>query len=156
MSITMKKKHSNSIPRSIKRMFPNVTNIIDAKHAVEITVNTKDCKSGEALNPSECALAKAVKRQFHADAAIIGLGASYIIKGSKATRFHTPERIRREIVSFDRHNDFAEGTYTLVQKCPSLRLGARLSGKHKNDKRKHEAKRHTVHSARVRVLGTRA
>lgn len=152
----MKKKHSNSIPRSIKKMYPNVKTIIDAKHAVEITVNAKDCKSGEALNPSECALAKAVKRQFHADAAIIGLGASYIIKGSKATRFHTPERIRREIISFDRHNDFAEGSYQLTRKSPTLRLGYRASGKHKTHRNSHTPIRHTIKSARVRVLGTRA
>lgn len=147
------KKH-NIAPRDIRRAFPNVTQVIDAKRAVEISVNAKDCKTGEPLNPLECALARAVKRQFHADAAVIGLGASYIIKENKATRFHTPERIRREIVSFDRHNDFAEGSYILVPKSPALKLGTTHVSKDKRA-RHDNAKRHPVKNVRVRILNTK-
>jgi hypothetical protein len=150
----MKKKQA--IPRSIKRAYPNVTSIIDAKHLVKIHVSARDCKSGEAMNPSECALAKAIKREFKADAAIVGLGASYIIKGNKATRFHTPERIRREIVSFDRHSDFAEGDYVLTRKSPSVRLGMNYHPKRYNDKRKRHDRATVKHitSPRVRVFST--
>ena len=116
-------KRHNKIPRLIQRAYPNVKKIQDAKGSIKIHVMEKDCKKGEGLNPNECALAQAVKRQFKADAAIIGLSTSYIIKGGKATRFTTPVRIGREIVSFDRNKDFAEGTYTLIPKAKSQRLG---------------------------------
>jgi len=153
------KRKKQVIPRRIARAFPSVMKIIDATHSVQIHVNAKDCKDGEPLNPNECALAKAVQRQFKADAAIIGLGASYIIKGNKATRFHTPEKIRREMVSFDRHHDFEQGDYTLIPKSPAARFEAARSyfKKHrasKMDKRRRHDTAPVKHvmSARVRVL----
>lgn len=142
---------SKRIPHSIKRLYPNVTQIIDAKHSIKIHVNEKDCKNGEPMHSNECALAKALKREYKVDAAIVGLGASYIIKGNKATRFHTPTRIQREIVSFDRNQDFAEGDYVLIPKPKSLKFG-NISGKHKTKRNSHQAIRHNIKSARVRTL----
>lgn len=143
-----------SVPRSIRRAYPNVTKIIDARHSIRIHVKSQDCKGGEPLNSSECALAKAIKREFKADAAIVGLGASYIIKGNKATRFHTPERVCREIVSFDRHSDFDEGSYVLTVKSPSNRLGVKHIAGKPGKNRNHSATRIHVKSARVRILRT--
>ena len=99
-------------------------------------------------------MATAAKRQFKADAAIIGLSTSYIIKGGKATRFNTPVRIGREIVSFDRNKDFAEGSYTLIPKAKSQRLGTSHNytsrkGRHDKAPIKH------IKNARVRVLRER-
>ena len=77
--------------------------------------------------------------------------ASYVIKGKSAIRFATPERVQREIVSFDRHQDFAPGEYHLTPKSPSSRLGKshrcekrRPGGAGKTPKRK-------VHKSNVRV-----
>lgn len=153
----MTKKHS--VPRSIKRAFPNVKKIIDARHSLEVHVTSKDCKNGRKMSSSDCALAQAVKREFKADAAIIGLGTSYIIKGDKATRFETPERIGREIVSFDRNQDFAEGSYTLTRKSPSCRLGVAhtrtKATPQKNTRGRHDtAPVRRIKNARVRVMNT--
>ena len=147
----MTKRNAKSIklPRSIRRMFPNVTHAVDANAAVEISVNRHDCKIGTKLNPTECALAKAAKREFKADGAIIGLSSSYIIKGNKAVRFATPESVQREIVSFDRHQDFSPGDYRLVPKAKSVQFGV---NKHKTGGRNKNATRKIHHSARVRVL----
>lgn len=132
-------------------MFPNVIHAVDADTAIEVSVQRKDCKDAKKNNPMECALARAAKRELHVDGAIIGISSSYIIKGDTAFRFETPESVKREIVSFDRHGDFSPGDYYLTPKSPSNRFGR----DERNYKRKggnHKAKRKIHHSARVRVL----
>ena len=99
----------------------------DADKPVEISVSRKDCKDAKKLNPSECALARAARRELHADGVIIGMQSSYIIKDRIAMRFATPESVRREIVSFDRHQDFAPGDYYLIPKVSVNEAGKELS-----------------------------
>jgi len=130
-------------------MFPNVTQAFDADKPIEVSVKPKDCKESVKLNPSECALARAAKRELHADGAIIGMSTSYIIKGTTAVRFQTPEAVRREIVSFDRHGDFEPGEYRLIPKQKQNKLGApqwKPTGPKKVKPHIHR------HSARVRIL----
>jgi hypothetical protein len=152
MTLKKTKKNQVKLPRSVKRLFPQVTEAFDADKAVEVSVNKKDCRDSQRLNPSECALAHAAKRELRSDGVIIGMTSSYVIKGKTAIRFATPASVQREIVSFDRHQDFAPGDYYLTPKSPSSRLGAYQSrpggsgGKNKSIRRK-------IHrSARVRIL----
>lgn len=145
----MKKIKGIRLPRSVKKLFPKVERAFDSVEEVHIAVNAKDCKSAKKLNPAECALARAAKREFQADGVIVGISTSYIIKGKEAMRFSTPVSVGRELVSFDRHHDFAPGEYYLRPKSPSQRFGehrAKPSGKNK------AATRKIHHSARVRVL----
>jgi hypothetical protein len=153
--MSKKKEPRNAIrlPRSVRRTFPNVKHAIDATKSVEVSVEAKDCKDGKRFNPSECALARAAKRELHADGVIIGMSSSYLIKGDTAMRFETPESVRREIVSFDRHQDFAPGDYYLTPKSPSTRFGITHSKRDREDTRTNKVVRRKVHkSARVRVL----
>lgn len=129
----------HKVPRSLKRLFPNVTSVEDAGESVVVDVNTRDCSTGIKSSPGECAMAKAVKRQFHAEGAVIGLSVSYVIKDGKALRFKTPQSVQREIVSFDRNQDFAPGTYQLNRPAPSERMGTKWPkriqpGRHDNNK----------------------
>lgn len=140
------------LPRSVKRMFPQVESAVDATKAVEVSVNRRDCKESQRLNPSECALARAARRELKADGVIIGLATSYIIRGKQAIRFDTPESVRREIVSFDRHQDFAPGDYYLTPKSPAQRLGNDSGRKKSGDKSGKSTRRKYHHSARVRIL----
>lgn len=149
----MAKKKSVKLPRSIKRMFPNVEHAVDATKAVEISVNRQDCKTGKKLDSTECALAKAAKREFKCDGVIIGMSTSYLIKGKEAIRFATPPSVRTEIISFDRHQDFSPGDYYLIPKSTQARFGSnyiapgtRSGGKNKTAKRKYHK------TARVRLL----
>jgi len=143
----------------VRRLFPNVKFAVDADSAIEVSVSARDCKDAEKMNPSECALARAAKRELKADGVIIGLGASYVIRGDVATRYHTPESVQREIISFDRSHDFAPGDYHLPPKSPAVRFGMdkrnRASTKSKKGDPK-TAKRKIHHSARVRTLPTGA
>jgi hypothetical protein len=146
----MVSKRKVKLPRSISRIYPNVKVCVDATKPVEVSVNRADCKMAKRLNPSECALAQAAKRELKVDGVVIGMSTSYIIKGDQAIRFSTPNSVRTEIVSFDRHQDFAPGDYYLTPKSPANRIGTvhstKKGGKNKSAKRKYH------HSARVRVL----
>lgn len=145
------KKTHVKLPRAVKRLFPNVETVVDATKPVEISVNRRDCKESKRLNPSECALARAGRRELKSDGVIIGVSTSYVIRGTQAIRFETPESVQREIVSFDRHQDFAPGDYYLTPKAPSMRLGESTKRYGRSNKNK-TVKRKIHHSARVRVM----
>lgn len=138
-------------PRSLRQMFPDLKTVIDAKRPVEVRVQAKDCAGATPLDLGHCAMARAAMRQYKVDHAVIGLGSSYLIKGTKAIRFKTPASVQREIVSFDRHKDFAPGAYSLAVVSPSLRFGAQArSGKHKAARAAHKARRRIHKTANVR------
>lgn len=154
--VKAKKPHALKMPRSLKNMFPNVKHAFDADKAIEVSVEQKDCKDGKKLDPENCALARAAKRELHADGVIIGLSSSYVIKGDTAIRFHTPQSVSREIISFDRHGDFAPGDYYLLPKPKSSRFGVpsrQYKSPRNADKVGTRPSKRKVHtSARVRLL----
>lgn len=115
----------------IRRDFPRVSKIIDSKETLNITVLPQDASTGRKKDPENCALARACIRQKIAEAAIIGLAYSYLIKGNTAIRFKTSAAVSREITSFDRHQDFAPGhNYKLSRVSPGARLGKRNNPHH--------------------------
>ncbi len=117
----------------IKRDFPRVRKIVDATETLNITVLPQDAATGRQKDPEGCALVKACIRQKLADAAIIGLGFSYLIKGDTATRYKTSAAVGREITTFDRHKDFAPGVnYKLSRVSPGSKLGKRADFKTTN------------------------
>lgn len=115
----------SSILAKIKRQFPDVTEVVDSKESITISVTQRDATGATKKDPNSCAMAKAVCRQEHLDGAIIGLTKSYLIKGKKAVRYSTPVTVAREITSFDRHHDFREGTdYRLSRVSNCERIGS--------------------------------
>lgn len=107
----------------VRRYQPQVEAVVDALENMNIEVRDSDAKGATALSPTHCALAEACAR--HVDAAIIGLGAAYLIKGKIAVRYLVPQAIQREIVTFDRNKDFRSGNFTLRAPAGTERLGAR-------------------------------
>jgi hypothetical protein len=119
---------SNSL-NIVRKQFPHVTKVVDAKDGIIVNVSKRDSSEGKKKSPENCALAKACIREQKADGAIINVGTSYIIKGNIATRYNTSIAVGREITSFDRHQDFAEGRYVLSKISPSKKIGRqRVSG----------------------------
>lgn len=152
MRINKKKLNATKLPRSIKRLFPEVTECYDSDKAVNVEVSKRDIHNSKPLDPTNCAMAKAFKRSTNVDAAVVGISSSYLIKGKTAIRFHTPASVRQEIIGFDRYGDFEEGSYYLAPHNPSGRLG---SQKHSGKKAKgasHSPKRRLHKTAKVRVL----
>lgn len=93
-----------------------------------VRVKEVDTKEGKKKDPAGCALARACVREHIADGAIIGIGYSWLVKGKVATRYKTSTSVGREIVSFDRHQDFATGVdYKLSRVAPSARLDRKVS-----------------------------
>lgn len=121
-----KKKLGNNILKRLRKMFPLLEGVEDATEGVIVSVTTADSKGGTKKDPKSCALAKACVRNKLCDAAVIGIGNSYLIRGNVATRYKTSVGVSREITSFDRHQDFAVGKdYLLAKIAPTMRLGYR-------------------------------
>lgn len=136
------------IPKRIRDNFPAVTTVCDATESIAITVKPVDSSFGKRKDPQKCALVHACKRQHIADGAIIGVGYSWLIKGSVATRYKTSESVAREIVSFDRHHDFAAGVdYVLGKVAPQSRLGVRNNPIHGRNSGKEKLK--IIHAHRT-------
>lgn len=107
----------------VKKYYPNVSVVFDSKKDVEIEVTGRDSKSSNSKSPNSCALATACERSF--DGAIVSMSVAYLIKGNEAFRYVVPARISREIVSFDRHQDFAPGNYRLLAPSDAKKMGPR-------------------------------
>ncbi len=147
----VKNRKSNALTR-VRRFFPNVERVRDSRRTVQVRVKDIDTKSGKKKDPAGCALARACVREHIADGAIIGLGYSWLIKKNVATRYKTSVGVAREVVSFDRHQDFAAGVdYKLSKVGPSQRMGQYKGpgGPHKTKRVSYDR----VHkTANVRVL----
>lgn len=123
------------IPRFLRRLFPNLKKVVNSPKGILVSVNESDCKNAVPNSPQACAMAKAIKRKYKAEGAVIGIKSSYVISGTIAIRFFTPVSVQREITSFDRHGDFEPGHYCLSPISPSKRnvkrSGPPRSGSHK-------------------------
>jgi hypothetical protein len=143
------------IPRSLKRQFPKLKKVFDAKKPIHVEVTARDNNGGTVGDAQNCAMARAVCREFKADVAVIGLSYSYVIKGDTAIRYKTPVTVGREITSFDRNKQFAPGKYGLSPISKSQRLDAhKRSGGVKKSTTGHAPKRVVVHTktSGVRVM----
>jgi len=112
--------------KKLRQIWPDIRDVRDATEPVNISVEDQDRAKGRRKSSGECALARACVRTGIADAALIGAGTSYLKRGTVAIRYSTPESVAREVVSFDRHGDFAPGRdYHLAKMKPSQCFGAR-------------------------------
>ncbi len=134
----------------VNKYDPQVTRVVDGKSNVKIIVTDDDCKKGKANDPNNCALVKALDRDF--DGAIVSKSIAYLIRGHTAYRFRVPSAIRTEIVSFDRNHDFRPGEYKLNAPCTTEKLEY---GREKLEKRV-PAKKGTTIKRKHKVEGVRA
>lgn len=107
----------------VRKYYPEVTKVRDAKKNVTIAVTPDDCKGSRKKSPSSCALARACERSY--DGAIVSMSVAYLVKGNVAHRYRVPQAISRELVSFDRHHDFAPGEYRLKAPSKTQKMGPR-------------------------------
>ncbi len=136
----------------VQKYHPGVTRVVDAKRAAVIQVTKANCKSGNKKSASSCAMARAFEREH--DGAIISLSCAYIVDGKKATRYKVPPAVSREIVSFDRHGDFAPGIYKLNAPGKWNKLGKSPTADHRRRHDANKTKRHKPnhHTAGIRSL----
>lgn len=97
--------------------------VVDAPKDVTLHITPADVAKGRKKAPDCCAAAQACMRQMKAERALVHLSRIYLEKGGKWVRYVTPDRLRTEIISFDRGHRFEPGDYHLVPLQPSQRRG---------------------------------
>ncbi len=97
----------------VRKFFPEVSAVSDAKKTLHVSVTRKDSNSSTVKNHKGCAMAVACKREHKLDGVVISRKRAYLVKDGKAVRYALPESVSREVVSFDRNAGFAEGEYQL-------------------------------------------
>lgn len=133
-----KAKQSKAL-RRLRKFWPNVNKIVEARQPLLISVTEEDSKQGRKKDPAGCALVRACQRLKIAEHALIGIGNSYLIKGNVATRYKTSNTVSREITSFDRHQDFATGRdYRLSAISPKGTLGEMIKSNNKRTEERRE------------------
>lgn len=115
-------KGANGLLKEVRQLFPQVEAVADSNQAVKVLVRKGHIAQATPGNPAKCAMAIASCKLFNATGAYVGRGTSYLVFGKLALRFLTPASVYRELVSFDRHDDFREGAYGLSAIYPSYRL----------------------------------
>lgn len=105
----------------------NPKKIRDAKRKLVIRVTKGDVHGAKRANHEDCAVARAIKRCFHANQVVVAKSRTYVqmAPNSEWDRYETPEAIRTEMVVLDRGAAFQEDEYTLRPLRPSARKGAR-------------------------------
>lgn len=106
---------------NVRKFFPKVTRVTDATKGLEIEVTKQDDKISRRNDHAGCVMAVACKRELKLDGVIMARSIAYLVKGDEAVRYDVPERVSREIVSFDRGGSFEPGTYALDE--PTYKLG---------------------------------
>lgn len=96
----------------VQQFYPHVRTVKDAKDPLSFTVTDTDAKAVRK-DHQKCAVAEACRREYDIDGVIISRSTAYLVKGRTATRYHIPQRVAIEIVSFDRGGGFAPGDYEL-------------------------------------------
>jgi hypothetical protein len=97
----------------VKTKFPNVEYVKNAERGVSVQVRREDTQGARARDHADCVFARACVRELHAEGALVSVGVVYVIKGDTAIRYHTPQALSRELVSFDRGAGFSVGEYLL-------------------------------------------
>ena len=139
----------------VQEFFPDVKLVKDAKEPITVQVTKSDNSSAKVRDHKACAMAVACKRTEHADGVIVSVMTAYVIKGTTAIRYHLPESVSREVVSFDRDAGFQPGEYTMTVPSPTRRLGAIIGGNTGHTKSgKKIARAHRTTGIRT-VLGSR-
>jgi hypothetical protein len=116
----------------VRKKFPRVNRVVDAKKSIIVAVSRDDSHQGKLKDHSHCALARACQKRFNLDGTLISLGSAYLVSGRTATRYKVPDSTAREIVSFDRKAGFTPGEYVLMSPAPTNRLGARKKRQNPN------------------------
>src|SRR5947209_10671021 len=75
--------------------------LVDATEDLDIEIRKGDISTARKKSPSSCAAANAGKRILKTEVEV-HISRIYVKKNKKWVRYITPERISREITSFDR------------------------------------------------------
>jgi hypothetical protein len=100
----------------------------DAHHVIMLHISEQDAR-GRSKDPRNCAAARAACRLRGVKEARVYRSRTFLlIERANGihywVRLHTPERLQKEIVAFDRGGTFEPGDYVLRPMPPAGQLGA--------------------------------
>lgn len=109
--------------------------VVDAKGIVQISVKQCDIDKADIKEPSNCAVARACRRELHAKEVRVHLTRVYI-KSNEGNwvRYQTPPAMRSEIIAFDRGGSFEEGAFALRPVGATKRVGSQYTKKYRGKK----------------------
>lgn len=152
----MKKRNEapgNRVLFMLRKTFPVVTEVEDAKDDLVVTVTPRDVSYAAKKAHSHCAMARACEREMSADAAVISVTRVFLIYGQKAVRYAVSQHTAREIVAFDRGGEFSAGDYTLRAPRPYEALGKTPTPPKGRPGKSTHAPRQVTAGIRARVMG---
>ncbi len=97
--------------------------VMDATDPVVLHITKADVQGAKKNDPAHCAAAVAGKREYKKEVRVF-LTRTYVKEKTHWTRYINPERVTREIVSFDRGSTFVPGAYKVDAAPKAARLGA--------------------------------
>ncbi len=87
----------------------------DAKTNLLVTLNQSDITKAKMKDSKNCAFACAVKRQMpNVEKAYFFRSTAWLEMATKIVRYHLPQSVQKEIVSFDRSGMSEVGIYSLT------------------------------------------
>jgi hypothetical protein len=106
------------------------TEIVNADKPLEIEVPAQLTKSSRRKTAYACVFAKACQKIPNVEEAIIHLSTAYLkFKNEKHfRRYRVGQRLRDQIVMFDKYGDFEPGIYALAALQPSHRARGTRQG----------------------------
>lgn len=107
------KKNNGYRPYVYKRADDLGIPIKDATSRIKIVVTDNDVVSAKKADSKHCALARAALRLPGVKAAYFFRQIAFLEYANKMLKFHLPESVTREIVTFDRAQIFDSGIYQM-------------------------------------------
>jgi hypothetical protein len=118
---------------------------------LEFQILPEDIKGSRKNDPSKCAAAKSIEREFKTDVRV-HISRTYVKSKDKKSwiRYITPEAVSREIVSFDRGSSFEPGIYKVNAASKESRLGTYHTSSSTKGSYETKRKRPTHFTAKIR------
>ncbi len=131
--------------------------VVDATHELMIKITTEDRALAVCLDPSNCVVARAVRRMIpdFFEAIQVGSSVTKIYTDTKVFRYATPSQLRRQIPVFDKTGTWdLLGEYTFRPLSPSMKLGGRENRWNRKSKTKSQPGRdmHAGHALPIRKV----
>lgn len=118
----------------------NGKKVVDATKKAKIHITQADTVKGANKDPGACVAALAAKREIaNCLSARVHVGRVYVEHKDKWVCYFTPDRLRTEIIAFDRGGSFSPGEYELQPPTASESEEARRLSRSKAQREKDRA-----------------
>lgn len=117
--------------------------VVNGTYPIRFVITPSDIRASKPKDPTNCAAARACKRQLMVSEVRIHLQRVFLKVGNEWLRFYTPNSLRREIIQFDRGHGFEPGEHVLrpLTKTKLARFGKRQGSSTNDNQKRHKARK---------------